>query len=65
MLEMERRASKAPHELDSSGSCRQGDAFSGLPRFPAVGRLVRLFALVALPECEMFTCGTLQVCRKG
>lgn len=36
MLEMERRAPEAPDELNSSGTGRQGDAFGGLPRFPAL-----------------------------
>ena len=36
MLEMERRTTEAANELNSSGTGCQGDAFGGLPRFPAV-----------------------------
>ena len=36
MLEMEWRAPEAANELNSSGTGRQGDAFGGLPRFPAI-----------------------------
>jgi len=38
MLEMERRAPDASHELDSPGTPSQGNAFSGLPGFPALQR---------------------------
>src|SRR5712675_878226 len=40
-LETERRTPNAPHGLASLGTRGQGDAFSGLPRFPALRRLVR------------------------
>jgi hypothetical protein len=36
LLEMERRAPEAPDELNRSGTRREGDAFGGLPRLPAV-----------------------------
>ena len=36
MLEMERRATEAANELNSSQTGCQGDAFDGLPRLSAV-----------------------------
>ena len=55
MLEMEWRTPEASNELNSSGAGRQGDAFSGLPRFPAVRRLVR--PLLRVYWIARLTCG--------
>ena len=42
MLGMERHTAEAPYEFNSSETRSQREAFSGLPRFPTLQRLVRL-----------------------
>ena len=41
MLEMEWRTTEATHGFNSSRTRSQGDALSGLPGLPALGRVVR------------------------
>ena len=56
MLEMEWCSPETSHELNSFGTRTQGDAFSRLPRFPALRRLVRLILRVYWNKKEHLVC---------